>query len=122
MSTRPPKPMTPLDTVVTSQDLYSLKLILPYIPVSMQRLLAVYIKFQEFQNTLTYFQGFPSRHPSCGILDDLKPYMEASEVEMMEQMESVMQMMEMFSMYSENFDQELNHPEEDVKKGESEHE
>lgn len=41
----PPKPMTPLDELVTPPTLYTLKLLLPYMPASTQRTLAVFVKF-----------------------------------------------------------------------------
>lgn len=39
-----PKLMTPFDMLVTSSSLYTLKLMLPFAPASMQRSLAIYIK------------------------------------------------------------------------------
>lgn len=95
MEQRPPKPMTPFDSLVTPPYLYTLKLLLPYIPSSMQFFLAVYIKFLELRNTMDYFKGFPSHPFSLGMLDELKPYMEPGEKEMMEQMEGMMNIMEM---------------------------
>ena len=41
----PPKPMTPLDELVTPPTLYTLKLLLPYMPASAQRTLAVLVNF-----------------------------------------------------------------------------
>ena len=40
--------MTQLDTLVTTQELQLMKLMLPYIPANMRGILAVYIKFTEF--------------------------------------------------------------------------
>ncbi len=94
----PPRPMTPLDELVTPPSLYTLKLLLPYMPSSAQRTLAVFIKFFEFRRTLEIFYGFGNdgKPVSSGrILNDLKPYMNPQEQEMMEQAESMMNMMEM---------------------------
>lgn len=44
---------------------------------------------------MTCFRGFSNFHCSSHILDDLKPYMSASEMEMAEQMGSMMNMLEM---------------------------
>lgn len=90
-----PKPMTPFDSLVTPHPLYLMKLLLPYVPPAFQRMLACYIKFSEFQYTLDHFQGFASAEETSHILNDLKPYMDPGEQEMMEQMESMMNMMEM---------------------------
>lgn len=89
------RPMTPFDNLVTPPFLYTLKLLLPYTPPSMQRFLAFYIKFLELRQTMESFRGFPSHSLSMNMLDELKPYMDPSEKEMMEQMSSMMNMMEM---------------------------
>ena len=93
MEQNPPKPMTPFDNLVTPPFLYTLKLLLPYTPPSMQRFFGIYIKFLELRHTMEYFQGFSSS--PANILEGLKPYMGPAEKEMMEQMEMMMNMMEM---------------------------
>ena len=94
MEQTPLKPMTPFDCLVTPDELYMLKLMLPYTPANMQRLLAIFIKFLELRHTIDYFQGFPScSHEN--LLHELKPYMSKSEQETMEQMESMMNKMDM---------------------------
>ena len=95
MEARPPKPMTPFDCLITSDQLYTLKLLLPYTPPSAQCMLAVYIKFQEFRYTLEYFQGFPAAKSPGQLLQDIKPYMTPTERETMEQMEGMVHMMEL---------------------------
>lgn len=50
----------------------------------------------NFNIPLEHFQGFSSSaEETSHILNDLKPYMDPGEQEMMEQMESMMNMMEM---------------------------
>ena len=95
MEAKPPKLMTPFDCLVTTDQLYTLKLLLPYTPPSAQRMLAVYVKFQEFRLALEYFQGFPPREADRSPLEDLKPYLRPEERETMEQMEGMMHMMEL---------------------------
>ena len=95
MEAKPPKLMTPFDCLVTTDQLYTLKLLLPYTPPSAQRMLAVYVKFQEFRLALEYFQGFPPRAADRSPLEDLKPYLRPEERETMEQMEGMMHMMEL---------------------------
>lgn len=115
------KPMTPFDCRVTPDELYMLKLLLPYTPPLAQRFLGIFIKFMEFQYTWNYFQGI-SHSSSENILHELKPYMKKEEQETMEQMESMMQMMDMvqnmqpssedsqdlFSMFSTIFDSDTS--------------
>ncbi len=55
------KPMTPFDNLVTPPFLYTLKLLLPYTPPSVQRFFGIYIKFLEFRNI---FKGFPPLLPT----------------------------------------------------------
>ena len=50
-----PKLMTPFDMLVTSSSLYTLKLMLPFAPASIQRSLAIYIKFSELKATMEHF-------------------------------------------------------------------
>ncbi len=101
----PPKPMTPLDELVTPPFFYTLKLLLPYMPASTQRIMAVFVKFFEMKRTMEIFYGFgnaPKNLSSNDILNDLKPYMDPKEQEMMEQMESMMNMMEMMKQMQED--------------------
>ncbi|MCI8560752.1 MAG: hypothetical protein HFH03_06490 [Dorea sp.] len=101
----PPKPMTPLDELVTPPTLYTLKLLLPYMPASTQRTLAVFVKFFEFKRTMEIFYGFGNAKKGISsdtILSDLKPYMNPKEQEMMEQMEGMMNMMEMMKQMQED--------------------
>lgn len=90
-----PRPMTPFDSLITPPFLYTLKLLLPYIPPSMQRFLGIYIKYLELRHAMEYFQGFTANPQPKDILDSLKPYMSPAEKEMMEQMSGMMNMMEM---------------------------
>ena len=138
MEERTPKPMTPFDCMVTPTYLYTMKLMLPYTPTSMQRMLGIYIKFQELQHTMQYFYGFREDYPPSSMLERLKNFMEPSEREKMEQMMQMMNMMEMvqnlqsadalkgmfsaeqqemFNMYSNIFDDALNRPESNRQKG-----
>ncbi len=94
MEQKPPRLMTPFDNLVTPPNLYTLKLLLPYTPLSMQRMLGIYIKFLELHHTFEHFYGF-GNPDSSRIFDTLKDYMKPEEKEMMEQMEMMMNMMEM---------------------------
>lgn len=94
MDHKTPRPMTPFDLLTVPDALYSIKLFLPYTPVSMQRFLAIYVKFGELRHTIEYFHGFPSHSTSRDMMADLKPYLNEKEQSMMEQAENMMHMME----------------------------
>ena len=59
MEQKPPRLMTPFDSLITPPGLYTLKLLLPYTPPSAQHFLAVYIKFAELSYTMEHFRRFP---------------------------------------------------------------
>lgn len=107
MDKNPPKPMTPLDEFVTPAFLYTLKLFLPYVPSYMQRTLAIFLKFFELKITMESFYGFgytPRENSTADILDNLKPYMDPKEQDMMDQMEGMMSMMEMMQQMQQTSD------------------
>lgn len=103
MDKRTPLPMTPFDTLTSSGELQMVKLLLPYTPPAIQRMLAFFIKFTELQNTVRYFGVFsrtPAREEFQGsapsfpeILEELKPYMGESG-EAVDSILSAMSMME----------------------------
>ena len=96
--------MTQLDTLVTTQELQLMKLMLPYIPANMRGMLAVYIKFTEFTNTIHLFHstgnGSPdgpihskSIHSPEDILQDLSSFMNPAEADNISMMFNMMNMM-----------------------------
>lgn len=104
MEKRPPLAMTQLDMLVTTQELQMIKLMLPYIPSSYRGMLAVYLKFMEFQNTLRIFGGFghaPAEevikskdiHSPMDIIEDLRPFMNPGDLESFDMMLNTMNMM-----------------------------
>lgn len=101
MEWRTPQKLTPLDLAVTDNNLQALKLLLPYAPSEIQPMLGIYVKFTEFQNTLTYFHyashsnGMHKTLSMENIIHDLKDYYPNENFEMMENMVQAMSMMEM---------------------------
>lgn len=104
MEKRPPLPMTQLDMLVTTQELQMMKLMLPYIPPSYRSMLAIYLKFTEFQNTLRLFKGSGGRssediiksrdiHSPADILEDLRPFLNPGDMESFDMMMNAMNMM-----------------------------
>ena len=93
--------MTPFDQRTSSQTLLLLKLLIPYLPPQSQRMFAIYVKFLEFQHTLSSFQSFRQKSFSAqDIMQDLKPFMPPSTYESIDNILNMMSMMELFqSMY-----------------------
>ena len=96
------KQMTPFDCQVASPTLQITKLLIPYLPPSTQRIMAIYVKFMEFQNTFSTFQAFRQKSNSTqDIIQELRPYMPTSAFESIEQIQSMMSMMELFQGFDE---------------------
>jgi len=97
--------MTPFDNLISSNQLQMIKLLLPYTPPSNQRFLAIFVKYLELKNTLDYFKKFEtdlhmqelsSTPPSMlEILEEIHPYMEEAQSEMVSSILDMMNMMEM---------------------------
>lgn len=104
MEKHPPLPMTPFDILTSSTQLQMMKLMLPYTPPGIQKMLAFYIKFLELQKTAEYFGLFgsaPSRDTFskssasvAEILEDLKPYL-GKDGDTIDMILSAMSMMDM---------------------------
>lgn len=92
-----PRHMTPLDQAISSESLQLMKLLIPYLPPANQRMLAVYVKFLEFQTVLSSFRAFRqlSNAPE-DIFESLKPYLPHSALESFDNMMSMMSMVNSF--------------------------
>lgn len=91
------KIMTPFDQSISTQSLQMTKLLIPFLPPQSQRMMAVYVKFIEFQNTLSYFHGTKKkRHSPENIFEELKPYLPHSALESYENLMNMMNMINMF--------------------------
>ena len=94
--------MTPFDCRVASPTLQITKLLIPYLPPNTQRILAIYVKFMEFQNTFSTFQTFRQKSNSTqDIIQDLIPFMPPSTCESLEQIQTMLSMMELFQGFDE---------------------
>lgn len=109
MENKTAKPMTPFDELVTSPQLQAMKLLLPYAPVSQQRLLAAFIKFLELRQTLFLFgrtrhgpgsQFFQEEVPASPltVLNSIKPYLDPQESGMLEMLMNMKEIMDMAEM------------------------
>lgn len=108
------------DTLFTNNHICMMKLMLPLLSPSLQKGIAVYIKYQELQYTLQYFSKHPlgligansadTSDESNTILDNLLPYCTPKERQnvtqlrnMMQTMQNMKEMMEMMETMKELF-------------------
>lgn len=105
MKKKAPLPMTPFDIQVIPESLHMMKLLLQYLPSGIQKMLAIWIKCTELQNTIEYFKEFPysgirkncsqKQVSAAEIFEELRPYMKDDEAEQIDMALSAMSMMEM---------------------------
>ena len=103
--------MTPFDNLVIPSYLQMMKLLLPYITSSSQSFLAIFIKFTELQYTIRFFQNsradlhaqaFEKELSSpFDIAEELIPYLDKEQGDMIQNMFNMMQMAEMFQSFSD---------------------
>lgn len=94
--------MTPFDLSVSSPSLQITKLLIPFLPPKTQRMMAIYIKFMEFQNTLNFFSCIHSSN--ADPFDELKKLLPASALETYDNMMNMMSMVQMMSEMEGDFD------------------
>lgn len=115
MDEKTPRPMTPFDELVTSPQLQVIKLLLPYAPVSQQRILAAFIKLFELRQTILFFNGFrhmpepdgqgDSADASDNILKSIRPYLDPGQAEMMDMAVNMRDIMDMAEMMRSSADE-----------------
>ena len=88
--------MTPFDKSISSRSLQMTKVLIPFLPPQSQRMMAIYVKFIEFQNTLSFFSYI--KKSNIELLDDVKKMIPD---EIWDNYESVMNMMNMVDMFQE---------------------
>ncbi|MFI3171998.1 MAG: hypothetical protein R3Y58_06500 [Eubacteriales bacterium] len=104
MNSRRNTPKTPFDNLVSTIELDMMKLLIPFIPAQSQAHFAVYIKFQELQETMRIFKRYPSGIRACDLCEDedsadmfsmFKPYLPEESQGMFDNISNMMNMMEM---------------------------
>ena len=120
--------MTPFDKLISSPQLQMMKLLIPYTPPSSQRIMAVYIKFLELENTMSFFQNFHKdislqefdKNPTSpfDILEELRPYFPKEDKESFDSILNMMNMMEMYqTMFHEDEEEQYSEKEGEKKNG-----
>lgn len=93
------------DALYTTNQMQKLKVLLPYLEPSMQKHLAVYIKYMELQYTMNYVKRHTATLCGCELTQYEKPdirelcrqlrrYSTPEEIRQLEQIENVLQTME----------------------------
>ena len=102
------------DALYTTNQIQKLKVLLPYIEPSMQKNMAVYIKYMELQYTMRYVRRHPFQISGCSIRDEQKQkpdlqslclqlglYSSPEEIRQLEQFRNMLQTMETFQEMSQ---------------------
>ena len=93
------------DALYTTNQIQKFKVLLPYIEPSMQKHLAVYIKYMELQYTMKYVRKHPFQISGCSVPSDENPdlrslcrqlslYSSPEEIRQLEQLQNMLQTME----------------------------
>lgn len=105
------------DSIYTNNHIQMYKLLLPYFEPEMQKKMAIYIKFMEFQYTLSYLKNHPyacqPRQPmpdTDALCKELSPYCSREEKQKLDRfarysssVKNAQEMMEMAAMMKEMF-------------------
>ena len=93
------------DALYTTNEIQKLKILLTYIEPSMQKHLAVYIKYMELQYTMRYVRRHPFQISGCSVSSDEKPdlrslcrqlslYSSPEEIRQLEQLQNMFETLE----------------------------
>lgn len=93
------------DALYTTNQIQKLKVLLPYIEPSMQKHLAIYIKYLELQYTMDYVRRHPFQLCGCGLSSSEKPdlcklckelslYSTPAEIKQLEQFQNMLKTLE----------------------------
>ncbi len=88
--------MTPFDRSLRIDSLLWIKLFIPYLPPETQRMMAIYVRFAEFQHTFSSFHAFKrTSHDPMDMFQEMRPFMSPSVCETFDNLMNMMSMMEM---------------------------
>lgn len=98
-------PITEFDKITTNHSTLMIKALIPFLEPQMQKSLSIMIRFQELQQTLTYFSS-PFHQMSCSaspdaMMDAIMPYCPPNIKDLINTIKNVMQMSNAFKMYSD---------------------
>lgn len=103
--------MTPFDQKVVGHQLQLIKAMIPYVPVSEQKFIAVFVKFQELQNTIDFFDQGRDNLKACALgagmdsfmdmINDMQNYCFEEDKNMLGSAANMMSMLQMYQTYQE---------------------
>lgn len=112
--------ITAFDTLFTTNHIQMLKIVMPYLDMSMRKKLAVYIKYLELQYTLSYYSSHSVELCGCAmhskdsiekedfniskICSEILPYCTAEEKQKVEQLSGMFRSIEMYREMSQTFE------------------
>lgn len=116
-SCQKPDKIQAFDALFTNNRIQIFKILLPYLEPSMQKSLAIYIKYMEFQYTLTYFKQYPDAHmpqsskeDTSQICNEILPFCSGPQKRQIEQfgnmfsnMNQMWEMIDMMNMIKDMF-------------------
>lgn len=89
---------TPFDRSLRIDSLLWIKLLIPYLPPRAQRMMAIYVRFTEFQYAYSSFHTFErNSHDPKDILQEIRPFLSPSVCETFDNLMNMMEMMEMMN-------------------------
>ncbi len=118
------------DKTITTHNMKLIKAALPYIPVSEQRFLFIYLKFSEFMNAIQFFSHKESSLTACEQEDSskenllemvtaLKNVCNDTEREALDMILNFLQAMQLYKTYSEFYKTSSEFPQENDGSGTS---
>ena len=98
--------MTPLDQAFYPKEMQMLKIFLPFLPASIQKPMAVYIKWTELKYTVDYFSRNPPLQRSLEdgeLINCIKEFLPPDSREQIEQFASIFENIDLYREMFEDF-------------------
>lgn len=100
--------MNPFDDAILPKEMQMLKVFLPFLPVGLQKFMAIYIRWTELTNTLAWFQSHrvSQKTPDAqNLMECVKGVLPPEEQAQMEQFANIFENMDMYREMFESFSQ-----------------
>ena len=103
-------PLSPFDELTIPSELQLLKLILPYTPVTNQKMLGILIKFLELEYTIDFFQHCTLQLHSqttdapvsfSNIISEIAPYLSKRDSQMLASVQNILNILEMMQTFQD---------------------
>ena len=103
-------PLSPFDELTIPSELQLLKLILPYTPVTNQKMLGILIKFLELEYTIDFFQHCTLKLHSqttdapvsfSNVISEIAPYLSKRDSQMLASVQNILNILEMMQTFQD---------------------